>query len=170
MTSTVTDISSLIDSSFPVPGVDNDTQGFRDNFGNIQTALARAAYEITDLQVINSALISLASTQPISLTGKDGDYIGQIYATTSSVYICTQSYNVTNTTTNIWSYIDVSRASNSLYYKPSAPATSTGTSGDVKGMVFANSTTLYVCYANYVNTTSNWANIWAKINTVGATW
>jgi hypothetical protein len=105
MTSTVTDVSSLIDSSFPVPGADNDTQGFRDNFGNIQTALSRAAAEITDLQIINSALISLASSAPTTAQGKDGDIAGQIYATTSTVYICTQSYDVTNTTTNIWAKI-----------------------------------------------------------------
>lgn len=105
MTSTVTDVSSLIDSTFPVPGADNDTQGFRNNFGNIQTALARAAFEISDLQIINSALISLASSAPTSANGKAGDVQGQIYATTSTMYICTQSYDTANTTTNIWAKI-----------------------------------------------------------------
>ena len=32
MTSSVTQYSSLIDVSFPIPGEDNDTQGFRNNY------------------------------------------------------------------------------------------------------------------------------------------
>ena len=105
MTSTVTNTTNSIDVTFPVPGQDNDTQGFRNNWGAIKTALESAASEITDLQVINSALISLASSVPTSPTGKEGDIKGQIYATTGTVYICTQSYDVTNTTTNIWAQI-----------------------------------------------------------------
>lgn len=43
-------VSTTIDENFPVPGVDNDTQGFRDNFDIIKTALAVATVEIGDLQ------------------------------------------------------------------------------------------------------------------------
>ena len=35
-------ISSTIDGTYPVAGVDNDTQGFRDNFTVIKTGLATA--------------------------------------------------------------------------------------------------------------------------------
>jgi hypothetical protein len=108
MTSTVTAVSSLIDTSFPVPGADNDTSGFRNNFGNIQTALARAAFEISDLQVINSALISLASAppqDPTGFVGGVGGIAGQIYATTSTLYFCTQSYDPASTSTHIWAKI-----------------------------------------------------------------
>jgi hypothetical protein len=48
-----------IDESFPVPGQDNDSQGFRDNFNQIKTNLGRARDEITELQskvVLKSAL------------------------------------------------------------------------------------------------------------------
>lgn len=103
MTSAIT--TTNIDVTFPVPGQDNDTQGFRNNWGAIKSALDTASTEITDLQVIQSALISLASSAPTSPTGKEGDIQGQIYATTGSVYICTRSYDVTNTTTNIWAKI-----------------------------------------------------------------
>lgn len=103
MTSTVTDYSALIDTTFPVPGADNDTAGFRNNFGNIQNALANAASEISDLQVINSALVSLTSTRPLLPIGAPGDIKGQIYATTGTVYICTDNY--VGTTTNIWAQI-----------------------------------------------------------------
>jgi hypothetical protein len=39
-----------INGSYPVAGIDNDSQGFRDNFTNIKNNMAFAASEITDLQ------------------------------------------------------------------------------------------------------------------------
>lgn len=39
-----------IDEGFPVAGVDNNSQGFRDNFSIIRTSLGDAKTEITDLQ------------------------------------------------------------------------------------------------------------------------
>lgn len=39
-----------IDAEYPVAGQDNDTQGFRDNFGYIKTSLQAAKSEIQDLQ------------------------------------------------------------------------------------------------------------------------
>lgn len=51
MASTITQYSNLINVNFPVPGEDNDSQGFRSNFANIQSALSRAEKEITDVQV-----------------------------------------------------------------------------------------------------------------------
>lgn len=48
MTSAI--ISTTIDENFPVAGQDNDSQGFRDNFNIIKTALGVAKNEITDLQ------------------------------------------------------------------------------------------------------------------------
>ena len=43
-------ISGTIDGTYPVAGVDNDTQGFRDNFTIIKTGLAEANSEIGALQ------------------------------------------------------------------------------------------------------------------------
>lgn len=43
-------ISETIDGAYPVAGVDNDTQGFRDNFTIIKTGLATASSEISALQ------------------------------------------------------------------------------------------------------------------------
>lgn len=50
MTSTITQYSNLINANFPVPGEDNDSQGFRSNFSNIQSALTVASKEITNIQ------------------------------------------------------------------------------------------------------------------------
>jgi len=41
---------STIDENYPVAGVDNDSQGFRDNFNIVKTALTTTSNEITDLQ------------------------------------------------------------------------------------------------------------------------
>lgn len=50
MPSTITQFSNRIDINFPVVGADNNTQGFRDNFTNIQNAFSVAASEITQIQ------------------------------------------------------------------------------------------------------------------------
>ena len=39
-----------INGAYPVAGVDNDSQGFRDNFTNIKNNLVFAQAELNDLQ------------------------------------------------------------------------------------------------------------------------
>ena len=39
-----------IDETYPIAGQDNDTQGFRDNFNYIKTAITTTGTEITALQ------------------------------------------------------------------------------------------------------------------------
>ncbi len=51
--------TASIDVTFPVPGVNNNSQGFRDNFSAIKTNLDTAGTEITELQqkaVVKTAL------------------------------------------------------------------------------------------------------------------
>lgn len=51
--------TNSIDINYPVPGINNSTQGFRDNFASIKNNLNTAATEISDLQsktVVKSAL------------------------------------------------------------------------------------------------------------------
>lgn len=50
MTSQINSLYINIDEAYPVAGVDNDTQGFRDNFDIIKSSLAVASTEITELQ------------------------------------------------------------------------------------------------------------------------
>jgi hypothetical protein len=71
MASTITQISSLIDTTFPVPGQDNDTQGFRNNFANIKIGLDRASAEINDLDIIQLGIASQLSnfTNPTAFRG-----------------------------------------------------------------------------------------------------
>lgn len=69
MASTITNYSEEINITFPVPGADNDSQGFRTNFSKIQTSLGIAAQEITELQlaVNNPANVILNSYTPSEL-------------------------------------------------------------------------------------------------------
>ena len=48
MTSSIN--TNAIDNTYPIPGVNNNTQGFRDNFTSIKNNLGIAKNEITDLQ------------------------------------------------------------------------------------------------------------------------
>lgn len=59
MASTVTNYSNQINTNYPVPGMDNDTQGFRDNFSRIKSALGTLGQEITDIQ---SSSVNLSAT------------------------------------------------------------------------------------------------------------
>jgi hypothetical protein len=49
-------IFNSIDANYPVAGVDNDTQGFRDNFRIIKTGLETANTELSDLQTTTAKL------------------------------------------------------------------------------------------------------------------
>ena len=42
--------TDALNANYPVPGVDNTSQGFRDNFANIKNNLDAASTEISDLQ------------------------------------------------------------------------------------------------------------------------
>jgi hypothetical protein len=58
--STITNYSDAININFPIPGVDNDSQGFRTNFSKVQSALEVAGSEISDLQLAVSNPSNLA--------------------------------------------------------------------------------------------------------------
>jgi microcystin-dependent protein len=51
MASTITNYSHNIDIHYPIAGLDNNSQGFRTNFANIQSALEISSTEISDLQL-----------------------------------------------------------------------------------------------------------------------
>lgn len=55
-----------IDELFPVAGQDNDSQGFRDNFDVIKTALTVTSSEITELQAKTVLTADLSNNTPVS--------------------------------------------------------------------------------------------------------
>jgi hypothetical protein len=64
---------SSVNANYPVAGQDNDSQGFRDNFGAIKVALSTASNEITELQQTTAKL------------NQDNDFQG--YAITSATLV-----------------------------------------------------------------------------------
>ena len=153
MTSTVTNYSSLIDTTYPVAGVDNDTQGFRDNFANIQQAFETTADEITNLQLLVNSAISTST-----------EFAASIANTVTNTVLS----NITATiTTTVNSVVSTVMSTSTTKYAIAAPTTSKGGYGDTKGTVFANSTTIYVCYANWTDGTND---IWAKVAATSSPW
>lgn len=52
-------------------------------------------------------------------------------------------------------------------FATAAPSTRKGAPGDVKGMIFANATTLYICFADYTNGSPD---IWGKVTIDSTSW
>lgn len=107
MTSAIT--TTNISVTFPTPGVDNDTQGFRTNFSEIVNQLETAKSEISGVQAVQVNLLKYASSAPAASTGTITDVHGTIYATTNTLYVCFQDY--VNTTTSIWGKVSLDSTS-----------------------------------------------------------
>lgn len=63
--------TSTIDVNYPVPGVNNSSQGFRDNFAGIKNNLNIAGSELSDLQnkaIVKSALTGIALNNDMANT------------------------------------------------------------------------------------------------------
>ena len=192
MASTITEITSTIDTGFPVAGQDNDTQGFRNNFANIKIGLDRAAAEISDLDIIqigianrldsftdpttfNGTLVTatVITSETINNSGDitvigTGRFIGDgSLLSNLNVANVTQISNLTSleVTGNI--SVGTINGFTATVYIPNAPAASTGTVGHKQGMIHANSTTVYICYKDYTGPTTN---IWARITGLTGSW
>jgi hypothetical protein len=79
-----------IDVNYPIPGQNNSTQGFRDNFTAIKTNLNTAGTEITDLQnkvVLKSALAN---------TVLNNDMANTLIANASTLQFRATTYNLGN--------------------------------------------------------------------------
>jgi hypothetical protein len=89
---------TAIDEDYPVPGQDNNSQGFRDNFSAIKNGLQFAKTEIEELQ--NKAVLKEA----VGETSLDNDFLGNtiLNAVTNrvdgSVYTATPAGSITTVT------------------------------------------------------------------------
>jgi hypothetical protein len=191
MTSTVSNYSALIDTAFPVSGRDNDTAGFRNNFINIRQSLDTAANEITSLQIeqegiyaqLNNATVvgdfyaaNIANTVTTNVYNSLTNTVPSICSTITQVWYDTTITNdivnlqtqITTNTNNITVLqTNYGLISSATTYVATPPPTSKGLFGDKIGMVHANSTTIYICYANYTN---GLLDIWAKTATDSGAW
>jgi hypothetical protein len=81
MISTITNYSQNIDTLFPVPGQDNDSQGFRDNFANIKQSLNIAATEINNLSLNTTQIVQKTVIVQGTTNGAQGSAINVSSAT-----------------------------------------------------------------------------------------
>ena len=79
-----------INVNYPVPGVNNNSQGFRDNFSSIATNLDSAATEITDLQ--NKVVVKQALTG----TTLNNDMANTLISNASTRSFRATTYNLGN--------------------------------------------------------------------------
>ena len=63
-------VDTTIDDTYPVAGIDNDSQGFRDNFNIIKSNFVAAKAELTELQ--NNAILKNKLTSQASLNNDLG--------------------------------------------------------------------------------------------------
>jgi hypothetical protein len=80
--------TNAININYPIPGVNNSTQGFRDNFASIKTNLDTATSEITDLQskvVVKSALGNISLNNDMGNTLISNAAVRGFRATTYSL-------------------------------------------------------------------------------------
>jgi hypothetical protein len=205
MTSTVTNYSSNINVAFPITGVVNSSQGFRDNFSNISNAFTVASSEISDLQLnvdsllntpyLGNSLTSFTVNGTVTATNFVGTLTGDLIAvnvTANSGTIQTFASNLvsvnTVTITGGTSNANVSMTGRTLVasgfdsivltnltsqntgtvavFANAVPTNNRGTVGDVRGMMYATSQTIYICYANYVDGSTP---IWTKVAS-SSTW
>jgi hypothetical protein len=80
--------TNSIDVNYPVPGINNSTQGFRDNFTSIKTNLNTAATEITDIQ--NKAVVKSALTGTVL----NNDMANTLISNASVQGFRTKTYNL----------------------------------------------------------------------------
>jgi hypothetical protein len=79
-----------IDVNYPVPGINNSSQGFRDNFASIKTNLNTASAEITDLQ--NKAVLKAA----LDNSTLDNDMAGTLISNATTRTFRASTYNLGN--------------------------------------------------------------------------
>jgi hypothetical protein len=79
-----------IDVNYPVPGINNSSQGFRDNFASIRTNLNTAANEITDLQ--NKVVVK----QALNNTTINNDMANTLISNASTRSFRATTYNLGN--------------------------------------------------------------------------
>ncbi len=144
-----------IDTAYPVPGVNNSTQGFRDNFTNIKNGLDTAKSELNDLQskvIVKSALantivnndmgntlISNALTKgfrastydlgtlygPVTINVSKGDV--QYGTVTEDVVLTFSNWAPAGTQSNVQIQFTIANAAAKIYF----PDTEVSASGDI---------------------------------------
>lgn len=205
MTSTVTNYSNNINVTFPIAGVVNSSQGFRDNFSNISNAFTVASSEISDLQLYVDSLLNTPYLGN-NLTGFNVNgyvtattFVGTLTGDVNATNVTVNNGIIQNITSNLISVSTITIAGSSTsasismsdrtlsasgfdsivltnltsqntgtvaVFANAVPTNNRGTVGDISGMMYATSQTIYICYGNYVDGSTP---IWTKVAS-SSTW
>ena len=205
MTSTVTNYSNNINVTFPIAGVVNSSQGFRDNFSNISNAFTVASSEISDLQLYVDSLLNTPYLGN-NLTGFNVNgyvtattFVGTLTGDVNATNVTVNNGIIQNITSNLISVSTITIAGSSTsasismsdrtlsasgfdsivltnltsqntgtvaVFANAVPTNNRGTVGDIRGMMYATSQTIYICYGNYVDGSTP---IWTKVAS-SSTW
>jgi len=134
--------AAQIDIYYPIAGQDNDTQGFRTNFQNIQTGLATAATEITALQANVAGTPQISSTPPISLSSPGTP--GYLAYNSGNLFVCTGTSTWIQLPSAAAQYSNANVASYLPTYSGSMSNVSVNTLTLSNAIQFANLTTAQV--------------------------
>jgi hypothetical protein len=96
--------TTTIDTKYPIAGQDNDSQGFRDNFFNINANFIQAKSEIEVMQ--NKVVFVAEFKTPSTADGAPGDVRGMTAFDASYMYACTADY--VGVGTAIWKRVAIS--------------------------------------------------------------
>lgn len=146
MTSLIT--PSTIDITYPIAGQDNDTQGFRNNFQNIQDNFIVAAGEITSLQS-NVALFQTFARGSLSSINVQGN-ISQSYQLAN----LSASSNVTVSSTSSVTILDSVLGANitqANIFLPSDGSLVDGQTLTIASNVAITTITVYPAAGNYIS-------------------
>jgi hypothetical protein len=141
--------TNAINVNYPVPGVNNNSQGFRDNFASIKNNLNIAATEITDLQ--NNVVVK----QALANTTVNNDMANTLISNASTRSFRATTYNLGNALSGTV-LVDVSLGD--VHYGTVAGNTTinfgswapTGTQSNVQLQLAVSNTTAFVTFSGNV--------------------
>jgi hypothetical protein len=103
MTDTVQSLTNAIDITFPVAGQDNNSQGFRDNFTHIQSALSLTSTELITLTANSATLVGPNNFNRNEITNAiTYKLYGKVIAGTTNIDVSAaeyQTFTITSATT-----------------------------------------------------------------------
>jgi len=158
--------TNAINVNYPVPGVNNNSQGFRDNFASIVTNLNTAGTEITDLQnkvVVKQALLGTTVNNDMANTLISNASIRSFRATTYNLGNALAGTVLVNASLGDVQYGTIS-ADTTLNFGSWSP---TGTQSNIQinlavsnaNAVISFPTELAISNINGVSTLENFANV-----------
>lgn len=166
--------TSGLNANYPVPGINNNSQGFRDNFATIKTNLNSAGTEITDLQnksIVKSALANTIINNDMANTLMSNTLTRSFRASTYNLGAALSGTVIVNASLGDVQYGTIA-ANTIIQFAGWAPS---GTQSNVQLQLSVSNSSAVVSFPSQVSSTGsfgvttleNYANV-ASVSTVTA--